>query len=176
MSEITISKKEAFAKEYVLDLNGTQAAKRTGYSAKTAHVQATRMLKDVKVQEYIKIEMNKRSERTEITADMVLTELARIGFSNISNYAEWDDNGVRLKASADLSDEAFRCVSEVSHNFSAEGGGSVKFKLHDKVSALEKMGKHLGMFKDNIHITGVTTPDYASILKQAGIKLREENK
>lgn len=61
-----------FVKEYLVDLNATQAAIRAGYSAKTAEQQASRLLTNVKVQVEIDEAINKRSKRTEITADMVL--------------------------------------------------------------------------------------------------------
>ncbi|MEC4569335.1 terminase small subunit [Paenibacillus sp. CMAA1739] len=61
-----------FVKEYLVDLNATQAAIRAGYSAKTAEQQASRLLTNVKVQAEIDEAISKRSKRTEITADMVL--------------------------------------------------------------------------------------------------------
>ena len=42
--------RERFVREYLIDRNGTQAAIRAGYSPKTAAAQASRLLKDVKVQ------------------------------------------------------------------------------------------------------------------------------
>jgi phage terminase small subunit len=65
-------KQMRFVDEYLIDLNGKQAAIRCGYSEKTAEVQASRLLSNVKVAEYIDIRMNERSKRTEITQDMVL--------------------------------------------------------------------------------------------------------
>lgn len=46
-------KQKAFCKEYVMDWNGTQAAIRAGYSAETAASQASRLLTNVKIKEYI---------------------------------------------------------------------------------------------------------------------------
>lgn len=61
-----------FVKEYLKDLNATQAATRAGYSKKTAREQATRLLSNVAVAEMIQRAMNKRSEKIEIDADYVL--------------------------------------------------------------------------------------------------------
>lgn len=66
------AKQKKFVAEYLVDLNATQAATRAGYSKKTAAEQGARLLTNVKVQESIQAAMNKRAERTEITADMVL--------------------------------------------------------------------------------------------------------
>ena len=65
-------KQEQFCKEYIIDLNATQAAIRAGYSEKTAEAQASRLLTNVKVSNRIQELKQKRSERTEIKADDVL--------------------------------------------------------------------------------------------------------
>ena len=76
MTNSTLTLKQAlFAKEYLRDLNGTQAAIRAGYSAKTACEQATRLLSSPKVAAAIQAAMDKRSERTNITADYVLNTI-----------------------------------------------------------------------------------------------------
>lgn len=68
-------KQARFVDEYLIDLNATQAAIRAGYSAKTAEVQGSRLLRDAKVQAAISARQTLRSERTEITQDRVLEEL-----------------------------------------------------------------------------------------------------
>lgn len=74
--------KELFVKEYLIDLNAKQAAIRAGYSPKTAENQASRLLSTVKVQEAIQKAMNKRSAKTEITAEMVLSRWWEIATAN----------------------------------------------------------------------------------------------
>lgn len=71
MAKLT-AKQQRFVEEYLLDLNGKQAAIRAGYSRKTAEVQASRLLSNAKVAAAIAAAQAARSERTEITADMVL--------------------------------------------------------------------------------------------------------
>lgn len=146
-------KQRRFVEEYLVDLNATQAAIRAGYSKKTAEVQAHQLLKKTLVSKAIHQAMEARSERTAITADMVLVELGRIGFSNMSHYAHWNDNGVSLLDSNDLTEDAARCVAEVSQTVT-EAGGSIKFKLHDKVGALDKIARHLGMYKEQVELGG----------------------
>jgi phage terminase small subunit len=84
---------------------------------------------------------------------MVLKELAKIGFTDMRNYTTWGANGVILKQSDELTPEQTAAISEVSETISKDGG-SIKFKLHDKVSALEKIGRHLGMFNDKLQLDG----------------------
>lgn len=69
---MSVDRKSIFAKEYLVDLNAAQAAIRAGYSEKTARQQAHRLLERDDVQKLIQKEMQKREQRTEITADMVL--------------------------------------------------------------------------------------------------------
>lgn len=74
-------RQQRFVGEYPVDLDGTKAAIRAGYSEKTAAQQASRLLKNVNIQKAIKEKLEERQERTEITADRVLRELESIGFS-----------------------------------------------------------------------------------------------
>ncbi|UVC14719.1 terminase small subunit [Mesorhizobium onobrychidis] len=160
MSDLT-PKQVRFVEEYLIDLNATQAAIRAGYSAKTAKSQGQRLLTNVDVGAALAEAQQKRSLVTGITAERVLTELAKIGFSDIRNVVRWRSNvsamvedeetgeqrlaitnEVALINSDDLTDEAASCISEISQT---EKGG-LKIKLHDKRAALVDMGKHLGLF------------------------------
>lgn len=66
------AKQQAFVREYLIDLNATQAASKVGYSAKTAKQQGSRLLTNVDVLKAIQEAMDARAQRTEITADYVL--------------------------------------------------------------------------------------------------------
>lgn len=65
-------KQQIFVKEYLVDLNGTQAAIRAGYSERTANEQAARLLAKVSVQQAVQEAMQERSEITGITSNYVL--------------------------------------------------------------------------------------------------------
>jgi len=161
------AKQKTFVQEYLVDLNATQAAIRARYSAKTAEQQASRLLSNVKVQEAIQKAMGQREKRTEITQDRVLQELAKIGFANITDYLKVDGSDYQAGIEEDGSPIMRRgkyvdifetdninrakmdAVSEIKQT--KEG---ISLKLHDKVSALEKIGRHLGMFKDKVELTG----------------------
>lgn len=83
------AKQRAFVREYLIDLNATQAAIRAGYSASTANEQGSRLLANVSVKGVIEAAMDLRAERTDITADRVLRELAKIGFADIRKTIKW---------------------------------------------------------------------------------------
>src|SRR5579875_2449812 len=88
MTKLT-PKQKRFVEEYLIDLNATQAAIRAGYSAKNADKIGSELLGKTRVAEAIQKAMDERSKRTEITADRVLQELARIAFDDIKNYLEF---------------------------------------------------------------------------------------
>jgi phage terminase small subunit len=148
------AKQERFVAEYLIDLNATQAATRAGYSAKTAHSVGHENLKKPEIAHAIQEAKAKRSDRTEITQDRVLQELARIGFADIRKAVAWgsapdgaiDDEGspaqypVELKPSTEVDDETAAAISEV-----ALTQNGVKLKMHDKLSALDKLARHLGI-------------------------------
>jgi phage terminase small subunit len=136
------AKRRRFVEEYLIDLNATQAAIRAGYSAETAEQQGCRLLRNVKVQRAIAKRMAARSRRTNVTADRVLKEIARIAFASLSDFVEWGPDGVKLKPSAQLSADDRPAVVEVTQG----KNGTLKIKLADKLRALEMAGRHLGMF------------------------------
>jgi phage terminase small subunit len=141
-------KEKAFVREYLVDLNATRAAIRAGYSENSARQIGSETLSKPDIQEAIQAAISERSVRTQITQDRVIFELARVAFSNMKQFATWGPSGVELNHSDGLSDGDGACVAEVSESVS-EYGGSRKFKLYDKIKALELLGKHLGMFKES---------------------------
>lgn len=143
-----------FCEEYVIDLNATQAAIRSGYSQKAAKEVASRMLTNANIKAKIKELQSEIGKRLEITADMVVREFAKIGFSNIQDYIESGNSTLDISK---IQRDKAASISALKVITSTHGTGKdkvvekqVEFKLHDKISALEKIGKHIGFFeKDN---------------------------
>jgi phage terminase small subunit len=134
-----------FVAEYLLDLNATQAAVRAGYSARSAYSTGERMLRNAEVAAAIAEAQAARSRRTEVTADRVVLELARVAFGDPRRVMSWGPGGVRLRPSAELADEEAAIVAEVGETTTKEGG-SLRVKTVDKLGALRLLGRHLGMF------------------------------
>ncbi|CUK22968.1 terminase small subunit [Achromobacter xylosoxidans] len=161
-------KQRRFVDEYLVDLNATQAAIRAGYSQKTAGQIGEQNLKKLEIAAAVQEAQAARAKRTEITQDMVLRELAKIGFSDIRKIVRWgktelrvadagDDeeevteayHGLALVSADDIDDDTAAAISEIS-----EGREGLKVKLHDKKGALVDIGRHLGMFRDRIEHSG----------------------
>ena len=92
----------------------------------------------------------------------MLRELQHIGFSNIADYLRFNENGITLKDSEDLTRGQLSAVAEASQ-MQTKHGTNVKFKLHDKIEALTKLGEHLQLFSEDklgdlkiaVHVTNV---------------------
>ena len=67
-------------------------------------------------------------------------------FADVRDVLEWDKDGVTLKDSAGLSEDAVRAVAEVSETAGVSGVKTVRIKLHDKKGALDSLARHLGLF------------------------------
>lgn len=135
-------RQERFVDEYLVDLNATAAAKRAGYSEKTARSQGQRLLTNVDIQAAIQKRQARLRGKLEITQERVLEELAAIAFANGTDFATINRNGlVRLVPTDDLPEDKKKAVASIK-----EGQYGTEVKLHDKVKALELLGKHLGVF------------------------------
>lgn len=136
------AKQARFVEEYLIDLNATQAAIRAGYSEKSATLIGFENITKPYIAEAIAIASAERSKRTEITADRVLKEYAKIGFAELRNVVDWSDV-VRLKQAADIDEITHGAIAEISET--AQG---LKIKMHDKRGALDALAKHLQLFED----------------------------
>lgn len=158
MAKLT-DKQKTFIDEYLVDLNGTQAAIRAGYSARTANRAASENLNKPAIQEALSRRMKNREKRTEITQDRVLREYARLGFFDPRKL--FDAHGIP-KDITDLDDDTAAVLAgmEVMDIYAGSGddrafvGYLKKYKLADKKGALDSIAKHLGMFTERHEHTG----------------------
>lgn len=143
-------KQKIFADEYLIDLNATRAYKVAYISVKkddTAAAAAARMLRNVKVSEYISERMEERQKRTEVTQDRVVQELAAIAFARATDYAKVEGGYVTIRPTAELTEEQVRAIAGIK-----EGANGIEIKLNDKEKALELLGRHLGMWNDKLNL------------------------
>ncbi|HDW8362760.1 TPA: terminase small subunit [Escherichia coli] len=157
MAKLT-DKQELFAREYLKDLNGTQAAIRAGYSEKTANEQASRLLANVNVQKFVAELKSARVEQTGIDAAYVLRRLVEIDQMDVLDILL--QNG-ELKPIKDWPKVWRTTLSgmDVVEMVSADNAALLKkIKWPDKVKNLELLGKHVSVqaFKEqtSTEITG----------------------
>lgn len=140
-------KQKKFCEEYIIDFNQTQSAIRAGYSAKTAYSIGNENLKKPDIQAYIKELLIKREERTQITADMVVKEWAKVAFFDIRKIFHKEGG---LLNPHDLDDETATVISSIKARDVKVGDDieTIKeYRLNDKMKALDMLAKHLGMFE-----------------------------
>jgi len=158
-------KQQRFVDEYLVDLNATQAAIRAGYSPKTAKQAGHEALTKPDVQAAVSAAQEKRSQRTGITADVVLGELLRLARVDIGEA--FDESGNLLPV-RDMPEDVRRAiagidVAEEGPRLRMNEDGTVdeppvttvrKVRFWDKRGALELLGKHLGLFVQRVEHTG----------------------
>lgn len=186
-------KQKIFVNEYLVDLNATRAYKVAYSNVKkddTAAVNGNRLLRNAKVKEYLDERMREREKRTEITQDKVLEELAAIAFSNGSKYAKvieeivYDENGevlldhdgnivkqkvVELVLTDELSETDKKAIASIKR-----GKNGIEISTCDKVRALELLGKHLGMFKEKVEVSGNINNPYEELTTEQLLKIASD--
>lgn len=143
-------KQKRFIEEYLIDLNATQAAIRAGYSPDTAKSIGSENLTKPDIQARIAKAMAERSKRTGVNADRVVMELAKIAFVNANDVIDTETATVK----ADALPEDTAAIQSVKVKTFGEDGLEREIKMADKLKALELLGKHLGMFKDKVELSG----------------------
>lgn len=149
-------KQRRFVEEYVVDFNATQAAKRAGYSVRSAHDTGRENLRKPEIQAAIAARANRLAQKAEITAQRVLEELAKLGFANMRDYIRVTEQGEPVVDLSALTRDQAAAIQEVTVEDYLDGRGDdarevrrVRFKLAGKEGPLEKLGKYLGLFGDN---------------------------
>jgi phage terminase small subunit len=142
-------KQELFCSEYLKDLNGTRAAIRSGYSENSASEQAYQLLQLPQVQDRISTLQEERMQRVQADGDFVVKELLNIAKDDISNYLtlKATKTGKLIVKWKDLTQIDTKNISE----FQKDKNG-FKFKRYSRENALIQLGRHFGIFIDNVSI------------------------
>ena len=147
-------KQQRFVEEYLIDLNATQAAIRSGYSEKTAAVIGAENLIKPNIAKAIEEAQAKREERTQIDAAYVLKRLVEIDQMDVLDIM---DDQMKIRPVNEWPKVWRQYVVNLENLELSDGEGCFKkIKWPDKVKNLELLGKHVsvGAFKDKIEHTG----------------------
>ncbi len=157
-------KQIVFCNEYIKDMNATQAAIRAGYSKRTAQVQSANLLSKIMVQQKIHELQLERSERTQVEADRVLLEIARIAFNDPRKAFDQDGNLLPIDKWPPELAAAVSSVKVTEVKSDGDVTTTVKeIKFWDKGKQIELAAKHLGMLTEKVQHTG--TVDFNPIPK-----------
>jgi phage terminase small subunit len=139
-----------FCEEYLVCRNASEAYRRAGYNPKHADVDGPRLLGKAGIQSWLKTRIDEVSKKAGLRAEEVIREVARLAFSDVTNYILTDDGRVELAEGAPA--DAMRAVQSIKREvFVGEDGDSrtkVELKLWDKPAALRLGGMHLGLWDE----------------------------
>jgi phage terminase small subunit len=163
------AKQQMFVKEYLCDLNATQAAIRAGYSTKRADAIGHENLRKPEIAAAIQTEMDKRAAAVDITAERVLKEIARMALYDAADIAGHKINGPEDIPT--LPEDVRRAII----GWGWDKQGNFVLKLSPKTPSLELLGRHLKLFTDKhehsgpgggpIPTTSMTAEEYTKSLE-----------
>lgn len=153
-------KRQAFVREYMVDLNATQAAIRAGYSdhAGSARVTGCRLLADPNIAAEIAAAQQKKAKELDIDAMWVLKRLLAEATADISEIHDADGNLLPMSEWPMVWRTGlvagFETATERSYDKDAGPTVIRKVKLTDRTRLLELIGKHvnIGAFKDRLEV------------------------
>lgn len=169
MPILTNRKHEKFAQELAKSASQSAAYVAAGYKPNESH--ASRLARNGKVKARVAELLAAGAEKAGVDIARVAAELAKIGFANMQDYIGVTTDGDPFVTLSDMTRDQAAAVSQITVEDYKDGRGEdardvrkITFKLHDKRAALVDLGKHLGMFKDLVELTGKDGKDLVPIL------------
>jgi phage terminase small subunit len=168
-----------FVKEYLVDLNATQAAIRAGYSKKTARVIGQENLQKPAIAKAVQKEMDARSHRVNVTSDDVLRELLRLSLVDVTQAFDKDGRLLPIK---EIPEDVRRAIAgidlrtqEASEDDEEDSPASeaVRIKFYDKTKSLDLLGRHLKLWTDKQPLNVNVNLSYADRLRRARQRLQK---
>ena len=170
-------KQEKFIQELVKGKSQREAYKEAYEKSRlwkdtAVDTQASILFKNSKVLERYNELMDRLVKESEdeciVTAKEVLRELKRIGFADIKDYLSYKTAKTVVDRDPQTGEPVidYQQIIDVLDSDQVDGRviqevsikrGTFTFKMYDKMAALDKLGKTLGMFTDKIETSGETT-------------------
>jgi phage terminase small subunit len=159
MATLKNSKHELFAQEVAQGRSVSEAYVLAGFKAHGSN--AARLSQNEQIRARIDELLNAAAEKAGVTVHRIVDELAKIGFANMADYMRTGPDGDPYLDFSQLTRDQAAALAEVTVEDFKDGRGQdardvrrIKFKLADKLGALEKLGKHMGMFRDKVELMG----------------------
>jgi phage terminase small subunit len=192
MSNDLTLKEQAFVEVYIANKgNGTQAAIAAGYSERSAHTLASRLLRKVEIKAAIERKTAKAFARYDVTPDKIVRELAKIGFSNVDDFIAKQEDGSVIIDLSTATPEQLAALTSIELDQYTDGRGAnargvkrVRFKLADKRQALMDLAKlarmlpserveHTGGIAQNVPVEGTHKIDVEALTYEQRDQLRD---
>lgn len=147
-------KQGRFVEELAIDWNAARAAIRAGYAKPSARQQASDLLTKPDIQDAIAELRAKQSLRCQIEADDVIGKLKEIAFGNLGNYHTITEGGEPNLDMSGITRAQWSALKKIKIKRYLDGKGEdarlvllTEIEMHDPGGSLDKLGKHLGLFK-----------------------------
>lgn len=155
-------RQSAFVHEYLKCDHAALAAVKAGYKPSTARNIGENLLSNPAIGDAILARRQALAIDTGLTAQDVINELKKVAFANLSDYGRINEDGDPIVDLSQTTRGQMAALAEATTETYMEGKGKdavrvkkAKIKLHDKIAALEKLGKTFGLFSDRTEHTGV---------------------
>jgi phage terminase small subunit len=150
-AELTL-KQRRFVEEFIVDLNGRAAGVRAGLgkSPKSAGEIAAKLRKIPAVAAAISALM---AEKHGVAATAIVSELGAVAYARMTDFMTVENGRVVVRDTALWTDEQKAAVSEIWETTDGVGYRVIRIKLHDKLVALDRLGKSIGLFKEKSEST-----------------------
>lgn len=153
------TRQAAFAREYVVDRNGTQAAIRAGYARGGAGTYASELLKNDRVAREIRRLEQKDERGRKVRAAVIRDALLRIVGTSLDDVATIDAAGLRLRDASEVDPDRLAALAGVSER------GGLSVRLYDKIRAIELL----------IKLDGLAAPARSEVSGPDGGPIRTES-
>lgn len=147
-------KQSLFIQEYLVDLNATKAAIRSGYSKKTAAQMGAENLTKPVITQAIMSAMNNRTETVETSAKYVLDRLYQEVEADLADLYDIDGSLKHVREWPEIWRKGLVFGVDVIEMGDGAAGKVTKLKISDRVKRLELIGKHHAMFTSNVNLGG----------------------
>ena len=147
-----------FCEEFAITRNATQAAINAGYAQKSARQQAARLMTKVNIKETVGEMLTESTQKAGVELTDVMLELKSILKATMADYAEWSKESVTFFSKNQLTSDQMKAIETIS----ADGKGSIKIRLHNKLRAVELLIR--------LHEISKLETEIASIKQHLGIE------
>ena len=127
-----------FVHEFAKDVNAYEAAKRAGYHFTKAE-QAYELLEQPNIQYAVMLMLNAKDRTLDVTVQRVIEEMAQIAFANIGDFVDWNSGAVMVRAKNMIEQGKLGAIAEITEVTLPNGMTTIRFKLHNKLKALENL-------------------------------------
>jgi len=135
-----------FVEHYLITANASEAARRAGYSARSAKSAAAQLRRSSAIVAALEAAQTARADRMQLSADRVIAEVAKLSFVDLAAIFDWSDGALKLKSPQEIAPEDRAALAQITLS-TGKSGTRVHVKLFDKLKALDLLFKHYGLNK-----------------------------